>query len=76
MVGTLRFAHLRSRHARPNSQQADAWKFVESDYDHLRIHELHENTKDVRPSPGYSQGQSGNTNLFHTKSQSNELTSR
>ena len=27
-------------------------------------------------SPGYSQGQSGNTNLFHIKSQSNELTSR
>ena len=39
-----------------NSQQVDAWKFVESDYDHLRLHEPHESTKDVRPSPGYSQG--------------------
>ena len=39
-----------------NSQQVDMWKFVESDYDHLRIYEPHESTKDVRPSPGFSQG--------------------
>ena len=53
------------RLAQLNSQQVDAWKFVESDYDHLRIHEPHEGRSDVRPSPGYSQGQSGNTNLPH-----------
>jgi hypothetical protein len=58
-----------------NSQQVDVWTFVESDYEHLRVHEPHESTKDVRPSPGYSQGQSGNTDLSHIKSQSNNLTS-
>jgi hypothetical protein len=58
-----------------NSQQVDVWTFVESDYEYLRVHELRESTKDVRPSPCYSQGQSGNTDLSHIKSQSNNLTS-
>jgi hypothetical protein len=71
MVGTLRFAHP----TKLNSLQVGAWKFVKGDYDHLRIQEPHENTRDVRPSPGYSLGQSGNTDLFHIKSQSNNLTS-
>lgn len=71
-VRPVGFATLRSL---LNSQQVDVWTFVESDYEHLRVYEPHESTKDVRPSPGYSQGQLGNTDLSHIKSQSNNLTS-
>jgi hypothetical protein len=73
--GWARFAlpTLRSWQTRTAELEAvDAWRFVESDYDHLRIHEPHEMFALL---PGYSQGQSGNTNLLHINSQSNNLMS-
>jgi hypothetical protein len=76
MVGTLRFAHpakLASKLAQSNSQQVDPWKFMESDFDHLRIREL----LDGRCSPSSWHIHRGNQEdqIFPIKSQSNHLTS-
>jgi hypothetical protein len=43
------------------------------DYDRLRGHNSHENPKDVRPSASYSQRQKSGMQIFHIKSQANDL---
>ena len=67
MVGTLALCppYEAGGLAQLNSQQVDAWKFVESDFDHLRIHGLHEGKEVFALLLAYSQGQSWNTNLPH-----------
>jgi hypothetical protein len=48
---------------------------VESDFDHLRTHELLEGTGDVRRSCGHIHRGSQEAQIFPIKSQSNHLTS-